>query len=240
MLFSFSFLAHAVDTNSTRLLYLNFKGEDPDHSIDVVMEKIRTLFINPIDQVEPFSIRSWNVLIHGPRHAFTFNIILEPLNPASVPAFDHYVSTLEGKEILGSKVHFEPVAKLQETVHLEIGIYDHSLDDPFIIKFDYPRLFEWPTLETWLNDSNEYGYILLGHDHAKFENYVMSFIDRSAQKSQIVELLKTNDVMALRSDVDVILQSGLTIQAATPDSPFLQFRFFRNCFQTEFENGTCF
>ena len=150
------------------------------------------------------------------------------------------MKSLESKLILGSEVHFQSVRQLNEKIHLEIGHYDQELPDPFVIRLDYPRPFTWLSLGEWLNFSNNYGFILMNKDHLQFQKYVLDFIKTSDNFDKITHLLKTNPVMALRSEISVFLESGQLISPGSLQSPFLEFRFFRNCFQSEYENGACF
>ncbi len=231
-------ISEARAANTT--LYLRFQGEDPSHDPSEIMKKMQTVFVLPLQRSHPFARVSWMMQVMGVRNSFNFNLIIEPLNTDSNLDYASYVDSLESKDILGVKVHFEKVKQIEHMADLEIGHYVGALDDPFIIDAEYPQIFNWHNLQQWENFSNQFGFGLLQHDHSRFKNYLLSFVDVLGHTDEITRLLQVSDMMAIRSSVDIILESDERIEQSSVNTPFLPFRFFRNCFQSDFENGACF
>lgn len=237
--FTFS-LAFAEARSLKAPVFLRIHGKDPTVKPSDIMNKMQVVFLDPLDGGKPFALRSSMMMVQGPQNEFTFNMILEPLNETTTQEYSRYISSLETMNVLGNVVHFETIQVIKHLAHVEIGNYDGALDDPFVITYQNPQAYSWTSLRQWETFSNEFGFALLDESHSRFKEFLLSFTEESGQTQVISDTLKVSNMMAIRSEVDIVLESGEVIRQDSAATPFLPFRFFRNCYQSNFENGFCF
>ncbi len=238
--FSISFIsnwAQAAPTDS--LYYLHIEANLTNEERIEAIEKLRRLFVVPLVTPNIISRNSYIVQISGPQNHLTFNLVLESLNSDTLDQFNNYMAFQETKLIYGQKVSFQKVAFIKTTAVLEIGSYDGKLDDPFVMKYDYPQFFKFSNLAAAVRFSDGFGFALLSTDHQAFKSYLMNFAKEAADLSFITQLLSQNNMMAIRTDISLVLENGAIVSSDWEGTPFLPYRFFRNCYESRYENGTC-
>jgi hypothetical protein len=219
-------------------LFLRLAGSVGAHNPSQILSDFTRIVVNPLGQGATFTRQSFVANVAG-SVSFHFNFIVEALDVSTESDFQNYVANLEGQDFYGAKIHFEKVASLTETAALQAGRYDSQREDPFDMNFQILKKFNFTSLRDWLNFSNTYGFALLSPNHSTFRDYLKGFLNDAGDFQNVSRVLSQNNMVAIDPRVNVILEDGTLIPSDMQHSPFLPFKFFRNCFQPQFEIGNC-
>ena len=232
-------LAQAQVRDGLHTYYVHLEGHAPGVPQDAVLKKFHTVFLDPLGMSGKKTYNSYATQVQGANNYFVFNFIFEAINDSQINQVEQFVADREGLIVLGNKVSFKKVTLVKEIASFLIGSYDGALEDAFVLKYSYPRNFEFKNLSEWLTFSNEFGYTLLA-SHDKFKNYVNSFIKDAPEQAKMTALLAQNDMAAIESDISFVLENGEVVSQDFTVSPFTLWRFFRSCYMPQYENGKCF
>jgi hypothetical protein len=231
--------SHNVSAADVQPVFLHLQGSDPSTTSKQLNQEIQDTFLTPVDQLKTRVIYSQVSQAYGNKDFFV-NFILEPAGNLQQAAVDEYVHSLEGRIFHGSEVHFQTVSKILESATILAGTYVQNRQDPFQQKYALLRKYEFSTLREWRDFTNAYGGALLDHDNRK----LMTFLRRFVADDEIFErfrdrALATSNMMAISPAVTLVLSDGSTSGPAMETTPFLPFKFFRNCYSQSYENGMC-
>ena len=240
LLVSFS-LGYIAPLYAVNTYYLHLQGTAPQVTPADIFQKFNDLFLDPLGVSGKITTNSHYMQVSGPENQFVLNLVFEPSGSSQEQTILNYVAARESLIVLGNKVTFKKVLQIQEVATFLIGSYDGTLHDAFVLKYSYPRDFQFQNLLQWNQFSDEFGFAMLG-SHNKFKSYVHSFIKTAPEtvKQKMNALLKQNDMAAMDSDISLLLEDGQIIPQEFSQSPFLKYRFFRSCYMPQYENGNCF
>jgi hypothetical protein len=224
---------------TAKTYYIHLEGTASGLPQEDVLKKFHDVFLDPLGPSGRSTYNSYATQVQGPKNYFVFNYIFEAMNDSQIQKIEQYVSDREGMTVFGNKVTFRTVTQIKETLSLLIGDYDGTQDDAFVLKYNYPRNFSFADFSQWLSFSNEFGYALLG-SHDKFKTYMESYTKSMPEKPSITALFARHNMMALDSDISVILENGEVITQDFKNTPFSLFRFIRSCYLPQYENGKCY
>jgi hypothetical protein len=209
----------------------------PGEKASQLLNKISATFIEPIETGK-ISTDTYIMQVSGPD--YIFNFVAEPASLDKVKEFMSFIEKREALGFHGQAIHFKKVISLHEVATFQAGNYNDQLEDPFDMNFDLKREFDFKTLAEWENFTDTYGYALLSHDHQEFEKYLESFIADPVIYSQVTEILKRDNMAAIDPRVSLLLEDQSKVDSDFEHTAFLPFKFFRNCFLSNYENGTCY
>ena len=236
LLFLVPFQIHA-STATMPTLYLHLAGRFPTERSTLTSE-IEKEVTTPLQALKGKVLFSYLHQVQGDG-SFVVNLALSPLGVANVAVFNQYVSDLEKKGFKGLLVHFSTITKIMEMPELQIGSYDNSSEDPFNKTFQLSRHFSLIGLKEWNDFSNEYGFALLGRS-AVFLAYIEKFVGDPIQFENLKKVMAKNNMIAIQPRPVLFLESGEVVGPQAEVSPFLSYRFFRNCYAKDRENGACY
>jgi hypothetical protein len=220
-------------------LFLDVSGH-LDQTPEQIYAELTNRFTKPLDASRDSILFSYIKQAHG-QGDFFFHLVIEPTNAGDVEAFEKYVRDAEANNFFGMKVHFQKVIGIQEMATLQMGHYAGDEEDPFHVDAGVDRNFSFSSLREWIDFSNEYGFALLAKDNAKFLDYIKKFLNDKAAYDEIRDtILATSNMVAINPKPFLVLEDNTVIGPDFETSPFLPFRFIRNCFSAEYENGMCY
>ncbi len=234
-------IVRAAPLFAANTYYIHLEGIAPQVTPAAIFQKFDAVFLEPLGPSGKITSNSYFAQVNGPENHFVFNFVFEALNTSHEQHVEEYVAARESLVVLGHKVSFKKVTQIREVATFLIGSNDGTLHDAFVLKYGYPRGFQFRNLHQWLQFSNEFGFAMLGSQE-KFKTYVHSFIQQApdVEKQKMNEMLKQNDMAAMDSDIALVLEDGQIIPHEFSQSPFLKYRFFRSCYMPQYENGNCF
>ena len=208
-----------------------------DHSS--LLREYSDLVVEPLERGKKFALYSYNFKIDGTGF-FTFNLALEPLDSESLPLFQKYMRMIATKTFYDIQLIPERITGLKQTASLQSGNYVADADDPFVMNFETVRKYDFPDLKAWLDFSSYYGFALLSTDSARVRTFVRDFLPLDSEFAEASAHLKKSNMMAILPVVEIVLESGEVIPGDMDNTPFIPFKFFRNCYDSKFEGGNCF
>jgi hypothetical protein len=220
--------------------YLHLGGtllpQDPHSTINEIQKR----YTLPLDALNKSLTFSWTMQAEG-NGGFFVNLIVEPTTENDRSILKSYLVNMESMNFHGLPVRFVRVESISEKATLEAGNYDEKLDDPFSQTFSLSRNFRINNLAGWASFTNQYGFALLNHNSASFLSYLAGFVgDDLAFQRLLDEVLSKNNMVAIDPEVSLRLEGGDTVGRDLIVSPFLPFKFFRNCYAVKYENGACY
>ncbi|MGZ3713544.1 MAG: hypothetical protein ACXVBE_17395 [Bdellovibrionota bacterium] len=171
---------------------------------------------------------------------FNLNLILEPRSEQALPALQEYLVSHNGI-FHGTEIHFMKVEKILERAVLEAGNYNDALEDPFVQSFSLERSYAFSDLAGWESFTNQYGKALLNPVRSDFLAYLEAFVSDKAEFTHVRDhVLTVSDMMAIEPIPYLILEGNRVAGPEWDFTPFVPFKFFRNCYSARFEGGVCY
>ncbi|MGZ3701110.1 MAG: hypothetical protein ACXWSD_04975 [Bdellovibrionota bacterium] len=218
-------------------LYLHLAGADPATDPSVLFTELEKRFENPLYSLKK-QLRFSYVVQTGGKGVFTFNLIVEPLSGGN-DGIAQYLSLCGTAAFHGVEPNFQHVDKILTVAQLEAGKYREDREDPFDQSFSLERSFAFSSFQAFESFSNGYGYALLNPKNSEFLAYLESFVGNDFASVRDNVLAGTN-MVAIEAHPYLILAGDAVAGPEWDTTPFLPFKFFRNCYSQKFENGMCF
>ena len=231
MMFFLVSVAPAADT-----FYMHIEGDLPQDS--TISGDLNKNFTEPLETLRKKIMFSYVVQVTGDSHFF-LSLILSPRQPEDLQVFQDYMMSKQKRGFRGLPVVFEKVNHIEGESHLLVGSYVDDNMDPFQQHFDLARTVSLPDLAAWNDYSNEYGFAFLGSG-PDFLAYLQKFVADEVGYEYLKSVLSKNNMTALDARLELFLENGNRVSAAFETSPFVPFRFFRNCYSAQHENGMCY
>ncbi len=238
-----AFLLTALFVFSTQAFagvqYLKLEGSVAGVPNSDLLQEILTNFVVPLQQNKDVALFTFVVNVGGQGKYF-FHFVAEPVNAQASNAFNQYIAKFQAQSFHGVAIHFQNVVQIFEVTTLQTGNYVDNQDDPFNINFEVSQKHAFASLLEWQNFTDTYGWALLSSDHATFKAYLGQFVSDPDDFAAASKALTLSNMMAIDPRVYLILDDETVIDGDMAHSPFIPFRFFRNCYESRFENGFCF
>jgi hypothetical protein len=221
---------------ATETFYMHISGQfsqDPGLSAD-----LNKTFTDPLQVLRGKIMFSYIVQVYGDGNFF-LNLILSPVHPEDSQVFHDYISSKQKRGFRGLAVNFTKVAHIEGQAHLLLGSYVEDEMDPFQQHFDLSRPISLADLSAWNDFSNQYGFAFMASSQ-DFQSYLQKFVGDETDFKNVIAALSQNNMAAMDSSMEIYLENGTKVSAAFEASPFVPFRFFRNCYSTQHENGMCY
>jgi hypothetical protein len=218
-------------------LYLHLTGTFPTEAA-TLMAQIKKELTEPLQSLKGKALFSYIDQVSGDG-SFILNLTLSPIGTVNLIPFNQYVETLEKSGFKGLVIHFKQVMRIVEMPEFQVGTYVGTSEDPFQKNFQLSRHFVLGGLKEWTDFSNEYGFALLGPSSG-FLAYVEKFVGDAAEFEKLKHVLAQNNMVAVNPKPVLILEGGEVVGPQPQVSPFIAYRFFRNCYAKAHENGSCY
>jgi len=218
-------------------LYLHLKGADSAADPSALFRELDKRFEAPLYPLKKQLRFSYVVLTSG-KGEFLFNLIVEPLTGGE-GALTQYLAQCGPGAFHGQELRFQPVEKVLTVATFEAGKYRQDQEDPFDQSFALDRAFAFGSYEAFENFSNSYGHALLNPKNAEFLAYFETFLGDKFETVRDNVLTGAN-MVAIDPHPYLILAGNGVAGPEWDTTPFLPYKFFRNCFSEKLENGMCF
>ncbi len=219
--------------------FLSIDGVVTGVEDQVLLQDVLDIVVKPLQLNPKIALFSYMINVSGPGHV-TLHFAAEPASRASVEIFDQYIKASEAQKIHGLSVQFKNVVDISEVAQVRAGHYVSNQDDPFSVSFEVSKKIHFKTMSEWQKFTDSYGEALLNPDHEAFKKYISEMITDSNDLSALAMALKKSNMMAVDPRVYLTLEDGSIVGGESDQSPFIPFQFFRNCYESRFENGMCF
>lgn len=242
----FSFITHASAEVSdsgvphrTAVQFLKLEGAVAGLGNDALMQEVINALVVPLRTNPNIALYSYVIDVHGDGQFF-FHFAAEPLRVTSIDLFNQYIAAAEAQTFHGLKIHFQNVVQISEVTNVRAGNYIANQEDPFDVNFEVSQTQFFATLSEWQNFTDIYGEALLSTNHATFKKYLATLIKDPKDFAAVSQALAISNMMAIDPRIYLTLEDGSIVDGEMTNSPFIPFQFFRNCYESRYENGFCF
>jgi hypothetical protein len=229
-------VANSAEPGTAR--YLHLSGVDKSADPGDLFAELKKRFEDSLDPLKSSLGFSYVVQTSG-GGMFGLNLLVEA-KLGGAEALAKYLARAGDADFHGNAVHFQTVKEIHLLASLEAGQYVADQDDPFAQTYFLDRTFTFSTFAEFEGFSNEYGFALLNPERATFLGYLEKFVGGDTFKTVRDQVLASNNMVAIAPATTLVLDHGTEAGPGWNTTPFLPFKFFRNCYSPRFENGNCY
>lgn len=231
---------NAAKVGSGHTHYLHLAGAILNETNDQIFNDLTAAFGAALEAQKSEIRFSYTLQVSG-RGQVLVNLALEPAGPADTPTCENFIAALEKKGFKSLRVQFQLVTQIREIAEFQAGMYVANQEDPFAEAYKFPRHFRFANLQEWNDFSNLYGFALLNKDGQAFRKFLKDFI-ANPKIYQVIQdtVLTKNNMAAIDPNVSLVLVNNTKVDSSWANSPFIPFKFFRNCYAKDYEGGMCY
>jgi hypothetical protein len=221
-------------------LYLHLKGQDREADPSQTFKEMNKRFLKALYNYADSLSFSYVMQASGGGF-FTLNLIVEPATEGAAESLQKYLADCGEQHFHEVLPVFQKVEKVFELAIFEAGVFKNEATDPFEQHFSLQRGFSFPTLEGWKNFTNAYGHALLNPKSEEFLGYFESFMNSKEEFLSVRDqVLTQSDMVAVEPKPYLLLEGDKVAGPDWDSTPFIPFKFYRNCWSEKYEHGMCF